>query len=94
MDIADFIIALVCGAIGGGIAGAVLKDQSFGALGNCVIGILGGGIGGLALVDLGTRAGGVALEPGSWFSVVASGGVGGAILMIIIGLIVSAATRA
>ena len=90
MDIANLLISLVSGAVGGAIVGAALKDQSLGGLGNSLAGILGGGVGGLALQDIGAYAGGGGLDPGSLLSNIASGGVGGGILMVIIGLIVSA----
>jgi len=49
MDIITLIINLISGAVGGNIAGALLKDQSLGTLGNSIAGILGGGLGGVIL---------------------------------------------
>ena len=40
------IIQLIAGAIGGNAAGAVLKNQSLGGLGNTIAGVVGGGLGG------------------------------------------------
>jgi uncharacterized membrane protein YeaQ/YmgE (transglycosylase-associated protein family) len=42
----ELIISLLSGAVGGNLAGAVLKKSSMGTLWNSVLGILGGGIGG------------------------------------------------
>ena len=41
MDIITLIINMISGAVGGNIAGALLKDHSLGTLGNSVAGILG-----------------------------------------------------
>ena len=43
------IIQLISGAIGGNAAGAALKNQSLGTIGNSIAGIVGGGIGGQLL---------------------------------------------
>ena len=95
MDIIALLISLISGAVGGNIAGAVLKDQSLGTLGNSIAGILGGGIGGAILQSvLGVPAGGGGLDLGSLIGNIASGGVGGGILMVIIGLIKGAMARA
>jgi uncharacterized membrane protein YeaQ/YmgE (transglycosylase-associated protein family) len=77
------IIQLISGAVGGNVAGALLKKWSLGPLGNSIVGILGGGLGGqlLGMLGIGGAAGGGIL------SSIAGGGVGGAVLMIIIGLI-------
>ena len=88
MDIVVLIIQLLSGAFGGNIAGAVMKQFSLGTLWNSVVGILGGGLGGQILGSLlGVGAGRAALDIGTIIGNVASGGVGGGVLMIIIGLI-------
>jgi hypothetical protein len=72
-------------------AGAALKEQSLGTLGNSIVGILGGGIGGAILqASLGVSAGGEGLDLGSLLGNIAGGGMGGGVLMVIIGLIKSA----
>jgi len=88
MDIVALIIELVSGAVGGNIAGALMKDKNLGVLWNSVAGIVGGGLGGVilqavvpALVSGGT------LDIGAIVGQVASGGVGGAIAMIVVALI-------
>jgi uncharacterized membrane protein YeaQ/YmgE (transglycosylase-associated protein family) len=91
------IISLVSGAIGGNLAGAVMKDSSLGTLWNSVAGIAGGGIGGTILGMLGMGAaasgGGEALDVANIVSNLASGGVGGGVLMAVIGLIRSAMAK-
>ena len=77
-----WIIKLVSGAVGGNVAGAVMKDKSLGTVGNSIAGILGGGLGGLVMQLLGVaQAGG--LDIGAVIGSIASGGIGGAILMVI-----------
>lgn len=89
MDIASLIIQLVSGAVGGNVAGALLKKLSLGTTGNSIVGILGGGLGGQLLHMLGVGGGAAAggLDIGSIVSSIAGGGVGGAVLMAIIGII-------
>ena len=83
------IISLIAGALGGNLAGALLKSSSLGTLWNSVAGIVGGGLGAtiLGMLGMGGEAGGNALEIGNLLSTVAGGGVGGGVLMAIIGLI-------
>ena len=83
------IISLVAGALGGNLAGALMKKTSLGTLWNSVAGIVGGGLGGtiLGYLGMGEAAGGDAMEIGNLLSTVAGGGVGGGVLMAIIGLI-------
>lgn len=86
------IIQLVSGAVGGNIAGALLKNSSLGTLWNSVVGILGGGLGGQLMGMLGL-SGAEAAEASSSMDLtgilgsVAGGGVGGGVLMAIVGLI-------
>lgn len=49
MDIVGLIIQLICGAVGGNVAGALLKNFSLGTAGNSIAGIIGGGLGGQIL---------------------------------------------
>jgi hypothetical protein len=76
MNVAGLIIQLASGAVGGNVAGAVLKKFSLGTVGNSIVGILGGG---------GQAGGG--LDLGSIVSSIAGGGVGGGVLMAIVGVI-------
>jgi uncharacterized membrane protein YeaQ/YmgE (transglycosylase-associated protein family) len=96
MNIVALIIQLLSGAVGGNIAGALLKKLNLGTLGNSIVGILGGGLGGQLLGILGaggTGAAAGALDIGSIISSIAGGGVGGGVLMAIIGLIRQAMTK-
>lgn len=94
MDI-NLIISLISGAVGGNVAGAALKDQSLGTLGNSLAGILGGGAGSMILQALGMlSASGGGLDLGAVLGNLASGGVGGGLVMIVIGLIKNALARA
>ena len=88
MDLVPILIELASGAVGGNLAGAVLKKFSLGTLGNSLVGILGGGLGGQLVAMLG--AGG---DAGSILGQVAGGGVGGAVLMTVVGLIKQAMAK-
>lgn len=84
------IIQLISGAAGGNIAGALLKNISLGTVGNSIAGILGGAGGAQVLGPLlggvlGAGGGGM----GDILTQVASGGVGGGVLMAIIGVLKS-----
>jgi len=81
------IVQLLSGAAGGIGAGKALKDQSLGTLGNAISGIVGGGLGGVILNALNLSAGSGALDPASIGTDVAGGGIGGALLLIVIGII-------
>lgn len=102
MDITSLIIQLVCGAIGGNIAGGALKKYNLGPLWNSIVGIIGGGVGGQILGAVLGGAGmpdAAAATAGSGLSIesiignVAGGGIGGAILMVIVGIIRKAMTK-
>ena len=41
----DIIIGLISGAVGGNVAGAAMKENSLGTIGNSIAGIVGGGAG-------------------------------------------------
>ena len=96
MDIVSLIIQLISGAVGGNVAGALLKNFSLGTAGNSIAGILGGGIGGTvlnAMLGGGATAAGAAATGGDMLGNIAGGGIGGAILMIIIGIIKGIAAK-
>ena len=99
MNIAGLIIQLICGALGGNAAGAMLKKMSLGTVGNSIAGIIGGGLGGQLLGLLGAGAAGAAnpgagtMDIGSIVSSVLGGGVGGGVLMAIIGAIKNAMAK-
>jgi len=93
MSLLPLIIQLVSGAVGGNLAGALMKKFSLGTLWNSVAGIIGGGLGGqlLGLLGIATTTGGVDLA--SIVGSIAGGGVGGGVLMAIIGFIKSAMAK-
>ncbi|HAF01265.1 MAG TPA: hypothetical protein DCO68_06040 [Methylophilaceae bacterium] len=94
MDL-GLIIQLISGAVGGNIAGSLMKDSSMGTLLNSVVGILGGGLGGqlLGMLGVGGAAAAGSMDIGSIISQVAGGGVGGAVLLAIIGMIKNAMAK-
>jgi uncharacterized membrane protein YeaQ/YmgE (transglycosylase-associated protein family) len=87
------IIQLVSGAVGGNVAGALLKNYNMGTLLNSIAGIVGGGLGGQLLGMLGMAASGGGMDVAGIVGSLASGGVGGAVLMIIVGLIKKALAK-
>lgn len=80
------IIQLISGAVGGNAAGALLKNLSLGPVGNSLAGIVGGGLGGQLLGPM-LGLGGGGMDVAGILGEVASGGVGGGVLMAIIGLL-------
>jgi uncharacterized membrane protein YeaQ/YmgE (transglycosylase-associated protein family) len=89
MNIVSLIIEVISGAVGGNVAGAAMKDNSLGTMGNSIAGIVGGGLDGTLLQTvMGTAAaGGGSLDLTTILSNVAGGGVDGAILMAVVGII-------
>ncbi|MDA8886564.1 hypothetical protein OAD66_07555 [Bacteroidia bacterium] len=81
------IIGLASGALGGNLAGSLLKNSSMGTLWNSVIGILGGDLGSQILGMLGMGGGGGEMDLMGIIGSVASGGAGGGVLLTIIGLV-------
>jgi uncharacterized membrane protein YeaQ/YmgE (transglycosylase-associated protein family) len=92
-NLLPLIIQLVSGVVGGNIAGSAIKKYSLGTLGNSIAGILGGGIGGQLLSLLGVATSGGSLDLAGIIGSIASGGVGGAVLMVIVGLIKKAVSK-
>jgi len=85
------IVQLLSGAVGGNLAGGLLKQYDLGTLGNSIAGILGGGVGGqllgMLVPALGAAAAGGGMDIGSILAQVAGGGIGGSALLVIIGVI-------
>ena len=75
------------------MAGAAMKDKSLGTAGNSIAGILGGGLGAwiLQLVGIVAKDGGHSLV--QILEQIASGGVGGGVLLAIIAAIKSAMAK-
>ncbi len=87
------IIQLVSGAVGGNVAGALLKKLSLGTIGNSIVGILGGGLGGYLLSLLGVATGAGGMDVTGIIGSIAGGGVGGGALMAIVGVIKNAMSK-
>lgn len=91
------IINLISGAVGGNVAGGLLKKFSMGPVLNSVMGIIGGGVGGQLMGMLGgdgmtDAAGAVAdvaggMDVGALVGQFAAGGAGGGVLMVVVGLV-------
>lgn len=95
MDL-GMIIQLISGAVGGNIAGSLMKNASMGTALNSVIGILGGGLGGqlLGMLGMGSAvAAGGGMDITSIISQIAGGGVGGGVLLAIVGMIKNAMAK-
>jgi len=97
------IVQLVSGAIGGNLAGSLMKNLSLGSLGNSIAGIVGGFGGGKVLEMLtGAEGTGEAVEAAAAAATsdgfdlvgtlkqVAGGGIGGGVVMAIVGAIKNA----
>ena len=89
--VVGLIIQLVAGGVGGNVAGSMLKQYDLGTVGNTIAGVVGGGVGaqiiGQFLAGGADVTGGESLDIGSIIGQIASGGVGGGVLMVIVGLI-------
>jgi uncharacterized membrane protein YeaQ/YmgE (transglycosylase-associated protein family) len=95
MDFLPLIIQLVSGAVGGNIAGSLLKNLDLGPVGNSIVGIGGGGFGGQLFSLLGVAAApSGSLDLASLVGSVAAGGAGGGALMAIVGALKQATRKA
>jgi len=83
----QLLVSLISGGVGGNIAGALLKNFSLGPIGNTIVGLIGGGAGGQLLSAMGV------LQSSGMVGDIAGSGVGGAVLMIIVGLIKNAMAK-
>lgn len=88
MEYLPLLIQLISGAVGGNIAGSIMKNISLGTLGNTIAGIVGGGIAGQVLEQVfHTAVAGGTLDPVAILTQIVGGGVGGSILMAVVGAI-------
>ena len=99
MDIMSLIIQLIVGAVGGNAAGKAMPDKSLGTLGNTIAGAIGG-FGGGQILDILLGGGAMAtdvaasgLDIGAIIQDVAGGGIGGAVLTIVVALIKGAMNK-
>ncbi len=76
----SLIWSLISGALGGNLAGFVMKKKSLGTLWNTVVGVLGGGAGSQILNALGV------LDGSGLLANIGGSAVGGGLLMILVGL--------
>jgi hypothetical protein len=92
MDLTAIITQLVGGAIGGLGGGKIIKDSDLGPIVNLIVGAIGGLGGGTLLGSLmggatATAPAAASMDIGAIVAQLVGGGVGGAILQIVIGLI-------
>jgi uncharacterized membrane protein YeaQ/YmgE (transglycosylase-associated protein family) len=94
MDL-GLIIQLISGAVGGNVAGGLMKNASLGTALNSVVGILGGGLGGqiISMLGMGGAAAAGGMDIASIITQVAGGGIGGGVLLAIVGLIKGAMAK-
>jgi uncharacterized membrane protein YeaQ/YmgE (transglycosylase-associated protein family) len=88
MDFVSLALQLISGAVGGNVTGQLFKNLNLGMVYNSLAGIVGGGIGGQILSQV-LHVAPVAtgsLDVGSILTQVASGGVGGGVLMALVGV--------
>ncbi len=90
----EFLISLIAGAVGGNVAGGLIKNANLGVLLNSVAGVVGGGLGGqiLSAIGMGGAAAG-GTDIGAIIGQVASGGVGGGAVLAIVGLVRNAMAK-
>lgn len=91
------IIGLISGAVGGNVAGSLLKGSSLGTLWNSVAGIAGGGLGasliGMLSPSMAAAAESGSMDPMSILSSVGGGLAGGGVVMTVIGFIKKAMAK-
>ena len=85
------IIQLISGAVGGNVAGALLKSYGLGGVGNTIAGVVGGGLGGqllgMMMPAVGAAAASGGMDAGSLIAHIAGGGIGGAVVTFAVGLL-------
>ena len=80
LDTNSIIIILVIGALGGWLAGNIMKGRGFGVIGNIVVGIIVALIGGFLFGLLGISAGGL-------IGTLITATVGAVVLLFVVGLV-------
>lgn len=93
----DLIIQLISGAVGGNLAGSVLKNVNLGVLWNSIAGVVGGGLAGQVLgpmLGIGAKSMASGMDPMSIIMSILNGGVGGGVLMAIVGMIKQMTSKA
>jgi uncharacterized membrane protein YeaQ/YmgE (transglycosylase-associated protein family) len=87
-QLVSWLFSLITGAVGGNVAGAVLKNLSLGPVGNSIAGVVGGGLGGQLL----TAALGSGGSPGILGNIAGSG-IGGIVVMALVGVVKNAMAK-
>ena len=80
MSLGSLIVFLIIGAIAGWLAGKLMKNTSFGLVGNMALGVVGAVIGGFLFGMLGIAAGG-------FIGSIITATAGAALLLYVVGLI-------
>lgn len=98
MDYVTFASQMLGGVIAAFLVGALLRQLSLGTFGHVIVGLVGGSVGGLVLTDYlqlapAGHADGTIAEPSAVALQIVSGGAGGAVLMILTGLIIGLCRR-
>jgi hypothetical protein len=98
MDYVTLASQLLGGVLAAFLAGVLLRGLALGASGSVIVGIVGGALGGLILTNYlslapAGRPDGTTAEPIAVLAQVASGCAGGAVLMILTGLLKTLAKR-
>jgi uncharacterized membrane protein YeaQ/YmgE (transglycosylase-associated protein family) len=76
----DWLITLVCGALGGNLGGMLFRRLSLGVVLNSIVGILGGAGGMTLMAKMNATTGNEVVNQ------IAGGAVGGIVLMVIVGV--------
>lgn len=76
----NVIISIIIGAVGGWLAGELVKGRGFGLTGNIVVGIIGGLVGQFLLEPLG-------LEAGNWLGSILVATFGATVMIVLINII-------
>ncbi|WP_270732417.1 hypothetical protein [Shimia sp. Alg240-R146] len=90
----ELLISLISGAVGGNAAGKLVGKIDQGPLINSISGIVGGGLGGqvLSMIGAGGLAGG-GMDIAGIIGQVASGGVGGGVVLAIVSVVRNALAK-
>lgn len=89
------IIGIICGFVGGILAGAALKEKSLGFIGNSIVGIIGGiagffimkALGVLGAAAISAHAGATPFDLGHLLTNIGGSGAAGAIFTAVVSLL-------
>ncbi|MBK9159298.1 MAG: GlsB/YeaQ/YmgE family stress response membrane protein [Micropruina sp.] len=84
----EFVLLILVGLVAGGLAKAIMGNNSGGCISTLILGLIGSFVGGsLGLLFLGPKAGGL-LSPWTWLFA-----IGGSMLVLLIAQVVSGRRR-